>query len=327
MRTLYNGLILGAWAACVLAALVAFGGVVADFALPFYLAAAALAVVWALKLFTVRGQTMPWTPLHVPVLALFLYVALRAFTAPLRHDAQWELLRAGVYTLIYFAAAFNFHRSRYRAVVLTVLVVAAVLESLYGYWQYATRTDKVFLFPRDEQYRGRASGTYICPNHLAGWLEVLALVVLAQLLVNRRPLASLEHSVIVKFLEVTALGAILVGLVSTGSRGGWFALAIGATVLWLWAWQTQLIPPRVADAMMVLLVLAFAGMLAIPAVRERVWEVLSVNFGYAFEYGVVRLTDPGLAGRAAMTAACWQMFCEHPWVGVGPGAWRWFEAE
>lgn len=327
MKDFWKGTLLAAWAMCVVGALVAFGGVVADYALPFYLAGAALAIIWALKLFSVSEQSWPWTALHLPVLGLVAYTTLRYWTAPLRHEAHWELLRIGLYALVYFAAAFNFHRARHRAVALTVLILAAVLESLYGYWQHATGTDRVFWFPRDVQYHGRASGTYVCPNHLAGWLEVVALVLLAHLFVNPRPLRSLEHSVIIKLLELTALGAALVGLVTTGSRGGWFALAVGVTVFWFWAWQTRLIPPRVADALMGLLVLGLAGALAIPTLRHRVQELLSLNLDYSFDYAVVRVHDTGLEGRAAMSIASWRMFCEHPWWGVGPGAWRWFESE
>jgi len=312
---------------CVLSALAALGGVVAEYALPMYLCGAALALVWALKLFWAREVSWIWTPLHLPVLGLLLYVVARYLTAPLRHEAHWELLQAGLYVLVYFVASFTFYRSRYRSVVLCVLIVTAVAEAVYGYWQYATGTDRVFWFIRPAQYHGRASGSYICPNHLAGWLEAVALVLLAQLVVNPRPVKSLERSVIVKLLELTALGAVLAGLVASGSRGGWFALAVGVLVFWVWMWRTRILPPRVADAVLVLIVVGAATALTIPKVREGCAAVLSFNLDYTFDYNAVRFLDPSLEGRAEMSRATWQMFRDHPWFGVGPGAWHWFHPQ
>jgi len=327
MKDFWNGTLVALWALCVLSALAAFGGGVAEYALPMYFCGAALALVWVMKLlWTTEGSWM-WTPLHAPVLGLLVYVAVRYFTATLKHEARWELLQVGLYTLIYFLTAFTFYRSRFRTVILAVVIVAAVAEAVYGYGQYATGSDKVFWFLRPEQYHGRGSGSYICPNHLAGWLEAVALVLLAQIVINPRPIKSLERSVIVKLLELTALGAILVGLIASGSRGGWFALAVGTGAFWLWAWRTRLIPPRVADAMLVALVLAVVAALAIPAVRQRCQEVLSFNLDYTFNYEAVRVRDANLEGRAQMSRATWQMFLDHPWFGVGPGAWRWFHPQ
>jgi tetratricopeptide (TPR) repeat protein len=34
-----------------------------------------------------------------------------------------------------------------------------------------------------------------------------------------------------------------------------------------------------------------------------------------------------LEGRSEMTRATWRMFLDHPWLGVGPGAWRWFQPQ
>ncbi len=327
MKNFWNRTLVALWALCILGALVALGGVVAEYALPMYLCGAALALAWAMKLLWTREASWIWTPLHVPVLGLLLYTVARYLTAPLRHEAHWELLQVGLYTLVYFVAAFTFYRSQYRTVILTVLIVAAVLESVYGYWQYATGTDTVFWFIRPAQYHGRASGSYICPNHLAGWLEVVALVLLAQVVLNLRPVKSFEGSFIIKLLEFTALGAVAAGLVASGSRGGWFALAVGAVAFWLWMWRTGLLPGRAADAALVLLVLAGVAALAIPKVREGCSALLSVNLDYTFDYDALRFRDTNLEGRSQMSRATWQMFLDHPWFGTGPGSWRWFHPQ
>ncbi|MBM3862077.1 MAG: hypothetical protein FJ395_20830, partial [Verrucomicrobia bacterium] len=101
MKDFWNWTLVALWALCVLSALAALGGVVAEYALPMYLCGAALALVWALKLFWAREVSWIWTPLHLPVLGLLLYVVARYLTAPLRHEAHWELLQAGLYVLVY----------------------------------------------------------------------------------------------------------------------------------------------------------------------------------------------------------------------------------
>jgi hypothetical protein len=108
MKDFWNGTLALLWALCILSALAALGGGVAEYALPMYLCGAALALVWAMKLFWTTEASWMWTPLHAPMLALLAYVAVRYFTAPLRHEAHWELLQAGLYTLVYCSAAFLF---------------------------------------------------------------------------------------------------------------------------------------------------------------------------------------------------------------------------
>ncbi len=326
-KDFWNGTLLACWALCLCSAHVTLGGLPGEYALPMYLCGAALALVWAMKLLWSQEVSWIWTPLHVPVLGLVAYAGLRVWTAPLRHEAEWELLQIGLYALVYFVTAFSFYRSRYRTALLLVVTGLAVAEAIYGYWQYATGNDRVLWYLRPAQYHGRGSGTYICPNHLAGWLEMVALVLLAQIVVNPRPLKSLEHSFIIKLLEFSAFGVILAGLFATQSRGGWMALAVGGVLFWLWAWRTQWMPPRVADATVLALLAAIVAALTIPDVRERISETLSLNLDYTFRYDILRVYDPHLEGRVPMTQASWWMFLDHLWVGTGPGSWRWFHPQ
>ncbi len=71
----------------------------------------------------------------------------------------------------------------------------------------------LFWFVRSEQYLGRASGFYICPDHLAGFLEVVGCLSLSMALWGR-----LRGWVKV----LLGYGALmcLAGLLITGSRGG-----------------------------------------------------------------------------------------------------------
>ena len=55
--------------------------------------------------------------------------------------------------------------------------------SFYAVYQFVTDSTRVWhVFT---QYRGRASGTYICPNHLGGFLELLLPLALAYTIAGR----------------------------------------------------------------------------------------------------------------------------------------------
>jgi O-antigen ligase len=315
------------WALCLCSALAVFGGVVEEYALPMYLCVAAFALIWSLKLFSVRDASWIHTPLNFAALALLAYIGIRCATAPLRHPAHWELLQVGSYALVYFAVAFTLHRSRYRAFALATLFALAALEAAYGFWQYATDTDRVFWFVRAAQYHGRGSGSFFCPNHLAGFLELVALILVAQLAVNPRPSKSLEHSFIVTSLKSFALIVALAGIVATGSRGSWLALTVGGAVFWWWAWRTRLFPPRVLDALVVLFLACAVGLLFVPSVRDRFAEAFSINLNYTFDYDILRIGNQPLEGRSQMNMATLGVIRDYPWFGTGPGSWRWFQAQ
>ena len=327
MRESWNNALLVVWTLCLLGALLLMGGVVMEYAQPFYLAAAAFVGLWSLKLFFRSTTTWVWTPMHLPVIGLLAYTGLRWATSPIPHEARQEFLNLSVYTLVYLGVSFNFYRSQHQRMILALLIVMAVGESVYGYWQNFAGADKVLWFARPSQYHGRASGTYICPNHLAGWLEVVALLLLAQLVINRRTSKSLERNVIIKLLEVIALVAVIAGLIVTHSRGGWMALCVGAIVFWFWAWRTKLMPPRVADISLLLLLALIAIGLLVPGLRHRWADALSINLDYTFDYNIISHINTSQEGRMEMTSAAWQMFLDHSLLGIGPGAWRWFNAQ
>src|SRR5207244_8975711 len=95
--------------------------------------------------------------------------------------------------------------------------------SLYALYQFTTGSERVWHFIRPAGYQGRGSGTYICPNHLAGFLEMLLPLGLAYTLTGR-----LGHLLRV-FLGYASL-VILAGIGVTLSRGGWLAAGVALLV-------------------------------------------------------------------------------------------------
>src|SRR6266699_6527820 len=89
--------------------------------------------------------------------------------------------------------------------------MAIASYAVYQFLKDSTRVWHVFT-----GYEHRASGTYICPNHLGGFLELLLPLGLAYTLAGRlKPVGKV-------FLGYAAL-VILAGIAATVSRGTWLA--------------------------------------------------------------------------------------------------------
>ena len=324
MKSVLNILLLVLVVVCLVVAVGCFGGVVQEYAAPLYAVGAMTVLVWAVKLLADRRVSWIWSPMHAAVLAVVMYAAWRAFRSPVEYDARMELIQVGFYALIYFLAACNLYRSRDRTVVVVALLVLAVAEAAYGFWQFATATDKVFGLDRPLNYHGRGSGTYFCPNHLAGFLVIVFCLVLARIVIHRPATGSLQSVVVQKLPEVYGAVCVLAGLWVTFSRGSWLALAVAVVVFLLWSERARVISSRVAVVIFALLMLAGAAAWSVPSVRHRLEQVLSVNWHYTFESQPVELADPALEGRKAMWAGTLRMIRDHPWQGTGPGTWQWF---
>ena len=92
---------------------------------------------------------------------------------------------------------------------LGVLIVLALAESAYGMWQFATKAHSVLYLFRPAQYYQRAGGTYICPNHLAGFLEIVLGLLLARMVMHRSSKESVQQTVLQKvFIIYGALMAL-----------------------------------------------------------------------------------------------------------------------
>ena len=88
-----------------------------------------------------------------------------------------------------------------------------------------THGDNFMLIPQLQRadYGQRASGFYVCPNHLAGLLEVLALFGLSLTLWSRFPIWA---KLVIGYLT----GICFVGVALTGSRGGYLSVLGGLAV-------------------------------------------------------------------------------------------------
>jgi hypothetical protein len=129
--------------------------------------------------------------------------------------------------VIFFAVVNNLHKQETTQIVGLVLVFLAMAISLYALFQFLTASDYTWHFLKPPGYRKRGSGTFICPNNLAGYLAIIMPLALAFTLTGR-----IDHLLKV-FLAYASL-AIFTGITVTLSRGGWLATALSLLVLNLW---------------------------------------------------------------------------------------------
>ena len=199
------------------------GGTRLLFSLPAY---GILAVAALLSVVDLRRPKLPPSTLCLLSSALFFgYLLARAVAAPVVYLAwadEFAILGA---LIVYLLTACYLTDPRRRLWLLGVLLVIAGVNLGVGARQFTEGSGyMLFGFLRSKQYLGRASGLYICPDHLAGYLEVVGCLTLAMAIWGRSP-------VWLKLLFGYGVLCCIAGLLTTGSRGGALSFGAGLGVL------------------------------------------------------------------------------------------------
>ena len=315
-----NYVVPGLLGVCLCAATILFGAVELHYSVLVFGLAMLLALIWAGKLFFARTAMWKPSPMHWPVLGFVVYTFIHYFLSPYEYLTRMELFQVCLFALIYFIAANNVNRGRERTIVISILLLLATLEAMYGIWQGFTQSDAVLNMVRPRAYSSRASGTYVCPNHLAGFLEMILGFALARLAIYQPPERdSIESQVLNKVMVGYALLAILAGILFSLSRGGWFSTIIGIIVFLVWngvryrfSWRPVAIG---AAALCVFGLLLFS----VPQARYHFGLMLTAKD----PENATILRDTSLNGRTPMWAATWRIIQDNPIFGTGAGTWQW----
>ena len=223
---------------------------------------------------------------------IFRYAA-----ADVEYTARQELLRILVCAFLFLAILNNLHRQESTHLISFTLIFLAMGISCFAVYQFITDRHQVWQFVSN--YPHRAGGTYICPNHLGGFLEMLLPLALAFTLAGRlKPVAKV-------FLGYAAL-VMAAGIAVTASRGSWFSTAL-ALVLFF---GILLFHRDYRLAAVVFFGLAVGGALVF-APRS-----------YALQRRFKELTDESGQVNDDLRFSLWQpalrMWKDHFWWGVGP---------
>jgi len=191
--------------------------------------------------------------------------------------------------------------------VTAVILVVIVIQGVYGTYQWMIGGLGSFWYWLNPEiaafteWEGRAMGALGHMNSLGGILN-MGLCLALSLLVSRQ----WTHWRLRLSLGVAMM---LIGLLVTFSRGGWFAFALTAVLLFL-------IELRRNGRL--ILVPVLLGLLLLP--------IATSELGRHVYQRVTNVEPFSDYGRLAAYAASLQMFLQHPLFGVGYGNWRFFFA-
>ena len=257
-------------------------------------------LLWALRLWLQPNPRLLWPPVCWAVVAFVVYAIIRYHQAAIEYVARQEMIRILVYALLFFIVLNNLARQDFTQLLSCVVIFLGMAISMYGIYQFATSSDHVWHFIKPAMYRNRGSGTYICPNHFAGFLEMLLPVGLAYVWMGR-----VGHLTRV-FLGYASF-AILAGIGVSISRGAW--IATGAVVLLFFALLLRRRSYRI-PAIVCLIILAGAVVSAYSnafRLQQRVRGLMESS-NPDFPHSRILIWKPAI-----------QMWRDHFWFGVGPG--------
>lgn len=287
---------------CVLGLIVyapfAFGAVrTSDFAVMLALGVVMMAF-WAVRLLVRTQYRFLFAPFCWVVLAFTGYAIWHYTRADIEYAARIELLQILLYAAVFFAVLDNLNRQETIQIILFTLVFVAMLNAFYAVYQYFTDSMSVLNYPKPAVYKGRGSGTYICPNHLAGLLEMVLPIALAYAIVGRlKPLT--------KVILAYAAVALLAGIGVTISRAGYVAIAGALGVLFLtMLWNRQFRLPAIGLLVVLVAAGSFFGFRSMKA-QFRFWQLKEVNSRVLFWKSAVSI---------------WQ---DNFWTGAGPNHYDW----
>jgi O-antigen ligase len=283
------------------------GGTRQVFSLPAY----ALLGVGALLLFLALNRSKP-DPDRFCLLSaglFFGFIVFRCFASPDTYLARIDMSSVLGGLLVYFFATCFLTESKPRAMLLLVLLVFGMAHVLVGIVQFRNG-DNFMLIPFLQRfdYGRRASGFYVCPNHLAGLLEVVGIFGVSITCWSRFPLWA-------KLLSGYATAVCYFGLILTGSRGGYLS-ALGSLLLFIV--MSGALLGRVSARLFWkiggpgILIAVLIGVAAFWSINQN--EYLSDRAHSMFERNV----------RLDMWKAALQQFKLQPFFGTGSGTYLYY---
>ena len=262
---------------------------------------AASGLLWVARMWLEpRHNRLLFPPVGWCLLLFLGYALFHYVQADVEYTARREVMRLLVYALLFFVALNNLHKSEWAQMTLYVLVFTGTAIAIYGIVQVIAGLEHVWHFTRPEQYKGRGSGTFINPNHFAGFLGMLLPLCLASVLTGR---ISQPMRILLGYSALLLLGGVAVSM----SRGGWVSTSLAlAAIVTVLGWRKQF---RLRGILLTCIVLGvIAGfLLTSPFAQDRLRNVSKPG---TMEHVGSRIE----LWKAA--AAVWQ---EENLLGVGPG--------
>ena len=199
------------------------GGTQLLFSLPAY---GLVALSGLLSLFLLRRPEPAPAQICLTSAALFFgYILARALFSPVAYIARADIYSVLGGLVVYFFVACIFTAAKPRTLFLLFLLALAMVHVVIGAIQFRYGENFMLIpFLQRHDYDRRASGLYVCPNHLAGLLEVVGIFAVSIVCWSRWPAW-------MKLVTSYAAGVCYLGLILTGSRGGYLSAAASLLTL------------------------------------------------------------------------------------------------
>ncbi len=226
------------------------GGTRLLFSLPAYLILAAAGVLSLTGLR--RARMLPDRWCLGSSLLFFGYVLCRAVVSPYAYIARADEFMVLGALIVYLLITCHVTDPHRRLWILAFLLLLGLGNLVVGARQFVENGNyMLFGFLRSAQYTGRASGFYICPDHLAFLLEVVGCLSLSVAIWGR---ARAWIRLVFGYGAVALFGGLLI----TASRGGFLSAAAGLAVLALLGLMrlSRSAPHQMARAVGIILVAA-----------------------------------------------------------------------
>ena len=198
------------------------GGTRLLFAFPSYVVIGGAGI---LALLTIRADSpQPDRICLISAAAFCVYVGLRALSSPVDYIARADLYSGIACLVVYFLSASVVTSAKMRLAILLCMIALSLAHIGIGALQFRDGNNFMpIAFLQRFDYQRRASGFYICPNHLAGLLEILGAFGLSITCWSRLPPWG-------KLLTGYATAMIYAGETLTGSRGGFLSVIASSLV-------------------------------------------------------------------------------------------------
>ncbi len=264
--------------------------------------AVAVFALWAVRLWLNRKPKLLWPPLAWAVVAFMAYAVARYFRADIEYVARQELIQVLLFGFLFLAVVNNLRGQDEAELISFALITLATLVAGYAVAQLLHHSNQVWNMV--SPYTGRASGTFISPNNLAGFLALILPLALAFLLVGK-------VGIVTRILLGYALVALAAGLAVTFSRAGWAAATAGILlVLGILLGHRN---HRLKAVLLLVVLLAGGGLFASHYLSQTVGYMRRVAKPDDIGPGVIDMTS-----RLDMWSAANRMWRDHFWSGVGP---------
>ena len=275
-----------------------------------------LLVTWLARSAARRTFRINWTLAGAPLAIFILFAVFSATTAGSLSDGLTELVKWIEFAIVFWFVSTEIDDGRWRMTILVTLLAAVTAEAALGWYQFMTQSGPDGFIILDRFLR--AFGNFGQPNPFAGYVNtgllLVAGILLGGLVAGGRRLRS------VWTLPLVAIGIVMAAAVAMSfSRAAWLAAVVGLCAMIALGDRRSL--KYFAAGLVIISLTGFLG--AFELLPSFLSERLSGAVGYFgfFDARTAVLTAENypLVERMATWQAAWEMFLDHPLVGVGIG--------